>query len=342
LFSIIQTKKLPADVVRVFMSEFIDAIRNPLLDDQKACDHLIRESLKSNVELISKIGDHIIQSGGKRLRPLLVLLSAKAFGYQGQSHIKLAAVIELLHTATLLHDDVVDHSELRRNQPTANNLWGDHASVLVGDYLYSRAFQLMVDVNNMKVMEIIATSSNQMAEGEMLQLLNCHQPDITEENYMKVIECKTGTLFAAAAQMGPVLMNADKTAVENMYYFGSYLGSAFQLIDDALDYKGNTKEMGKNMGDDLREGKPTLPFIRALSQVNAEDAETLRRAVAEGSSENMEKLLKIIESTDAISYTIESAKRQALKAREFVKDLPASIYKDSLMKLVDFAVSRQF
>ncbi|MDX2165196.1 MAG: polyprenyl synthetase family protein [Gammaproteobacteria bacterium] len=324
------------------MSEVIDAIRNPLLDDQKACDQLIRDNLKSNVELISKIGDHIIHSGGKRLRPLLVLLSAKAFGYEGNSHIKLAAVIELLHTATLLHDDVVDHSELRRNQPTANKIWGDHASVLVGDYLYSRAFQLMVDVDQMRVMEIIAKASNQMAEGEMLQLLNCHQPDVTEENYMKVIECKTGTLFAAAAQMGPVLMNADKKSIENMYYFGAYLGSAFQLIDDALDYKGNTKEMGKNMGDDLREGKPTLPFIRALSQVKDEEAEVLRSAIVAGSAENIEELIKIIESADAISYTIDAAKRQALKAREFIHDLPGSIYKTSLMQLVDFAVARQF
>lgn len=324
------------------MSEVIDAIRSPLLDDQKACDQLIRDSLKSNVELISKIGDHIIQSGGKRLRPLLVLLSAKAFGYQGTAHIQLAAVIELLHTATLLHDDVVDHSELRRNQPTANHIWGDHASVLVGDYLYSRAFQLMVDVNTMAVMEIIATSSNQMAEGEMLQLLNCHQPDVTEENYMKVIYCKTGTLFAAAAQMGPVLVNAEPSQIENMRYFGSCLGTAFQLIDDALDYSGNAKEMGKNMGDDLREGKPTLPFIRALSQVVGENADILRRAISEGSTENIEKLVRIIESTDAISYTIDAAKRQALKAREYIQDLPASMYRDSLMQLVDFAVARKF
>ncbi|HEV2613402.1 MAG TPA: polyprenyl synthetase family protein [Gammaproteobacteria bacterium] len=324
------------------MSELFDAVRNPILDDQKSCDHLIRESLKSSVEIINKIGDYIIQSGGKRLRPLLVLLSSKAFGYHGQSHIKLAAVIELLHTATLLHDDVVDHSELRRNQPTANKVWGDHASVLVGDYLYSRAFQLMVDVNNMKVMEIIANSSNQMAEGEMLQLLNCHQPDVTEENYMKVIHCKTGTLFAAAAQMGPVLVNASNAQIESMYHYGSCLGSAFQLIDDALDYSGNSKEMGKNMGDDLVEGKPTLPFIRALSQVKDSDAEILRRAISEGTAENIDNIIKIINSTDAISYTYEAAKRQALKAKEHLHEIPESVYSNGLLQLIDFAVQRRF
>ena len=324
------------------MSELFDAVRSPILDDQQSCDHLIRESLKSSVELINKIGDHIIQSGGKRLRPLLVLLSSKAFGYIGQSHIKLAAVIELLHTATLLHDDVVDHSELRRNQPTANNIWRDHASVLVGDYLYSRAFQLMVDVNNMKVMEIIAKSTNQMAEGEMLQLLNCHQPDVTEENYLKVIYCKTGTLFAAAAQLGPVLVGASQDQITNMYHYGSCLGTAFQLIDDALDYSGDTQEMGKNMGDDLREGKPTLPFIRALSQVNDHDAQTLRRAISEGSSDNMDEFIKIITSTDAILYTYEMAKQHALKAKDYLRDIPESVYHNGLQQLINFVVQRKF
>lgn len=335
-------KKQRVVAVRVFMSELFEAIRNPILADQKACDELIKSSLKSNVELINKIGDHIVHSGGKRLRPLLVLLSARAFGYAGNNHIKLGAVIELLHTATLLHDDVVDYSELRRNQPTANKIWGDHASVLVGDYLYSRAFQLMVDVNNMQVMEIIATASNQMAEGEMLQLLNCHQADISEENYMKVIYCKTGTLFAAAAQMGPVLMGEDKQKIKNMYEYGACLGMAFQLIDDALDYRGNTQEMGKNMGDDLREGKPTLPFIRAVTQANARDAEVLKRAIVEGTAENIEECIKIIESTDAISYTYEAAKRQALKAKEYVREIPGSLYRDGLLQLIDFAVQRKF
>jgi octaprenyl-diphosphate synthase len=335
-------KKPRAVVVRVSMSEIFDAIRNPILADQKLCDALIKSSLHSNVELINKIGDHIIQSGGKRLRPLLVLLSSKAFGYKGQSHIKLAAVIELLHTATLLHDDVVDHSELRRNQPTANNLWGDHASVLVGDYLYSRAFQLMVEVDNMKVMEIIAASTNQMAEGEVLQLLNCHQADVSEESYMKVIYCKTGTLFAAATQMGPVLINADQNKIENMYHYGSCLGTAFQLIDDALDYSGDSKEMGKNMGDDLREGKPTLPFIRALSQVSDQDAQILRRAISEGAIENVDEFITIIKSTDAIAYTVNMAKQQALKAKEYLSEVPDSVYRNGLLELIDFVVSRRF
>jgi len=335
-------KKRPAVVVRVFMSNNFDRIRQLVQDDQKACDDLIQKSLQSDVTLINKIGEHIIHGGGKRLRPLLVLLSAKAFGYSGTAHIKLAAIIELLHTATLLHDDVVDHSELRRNQPTANKIWGDHASVLVGDYLYSRAFELMVEVGEMGVLEILARASNEMAEGEMLQLLNCHKPDITLENYMKVIYCKTGTLFAAAALMGPVLMNAVPEEKEAMRHYGAALGTAFQLIDDALDYSGGTEEMGKNLGGDLAEGKPTLPFIRAIQTADPASVEKLKQAMREGKSENALECIKMIELTDAISYTVDAAKQEASKAKDYLADVPESLYRDALVQLVEFAVARRY
>ena len=331
-------------VVRVFMSSYLDFIHDLIKDDKKNCDALIRKSLSSRIELMNTISEHIIKSGGKRLRPLLVLLSAKAFGYQeGEAHIKLAAIIELLHTATLLHDDVVDHSELRRNQPTANKVWGDQSSVLVGDYLYSRAFQLMVDVNNMTVLALLARASNEMAEGEMLQLLNCHQPDITEDNYRNIIYCKTGTLFAAAAQMGPVLMNADPKMIEAMAQYGLHLGAAFQLIDDALDYEGESEEMGKNRGDDLAEGKPTLPFIRALSQVDLDSQKLLKQGLVDSADINtIEKIIKIIESTDAISYTYEAAKQEAMKALDYLQGVPESVYRTALQQLVEFAVARRY
>jgi len=312
-----------------------------VLEEHIACDELIKESLHSNVELISQMGEHIVKSGGKRLRPLLVLLGAKAFGYKGYAHVQLAAIIELLHTATLLHDDVVDHSELRRNKPTANKIWGDQASVLVGDYLYSRAFQLMVKVNSMPVMEILARASNQMAEGEVLQLLNCHNPDVTRESYRKVIHYKTGTLFGAAAQMGPVLMQSSIEMNEIMFHYGIHLGSAFQLVDDALDYSATHVQMGKNMGDDLREGKPTLPFIRALAQSSKEDAQLLREAISTGKTENITSLIKIIESTDAIPYTYKAAQEEANHAKMYLEKIPPSSYRDALFQLVEFAISRQ-
>ena len=330
------------------MSEFED-IRQLVEQEQTACDAVIKDSLKSRIELINQVGGHIVQSGGKRLRPLLVLLAAKAFGYAEEDknstgHIQLAATIELLHTATLLHDDVVDRSELRRGQPTANKIWGEHASVLVGDYLYSRAFQLMVNVNKMKVMEIMALASNQMAEGEVLQLLNCHNPDITEENYMQVIYHKTGTLFAAGAQMGPILANKNDYS-ETMFNYGRCLGTAFQLVDDALDYSMSSEQMGKNMGDDLNEGKPTLPLIRALLELEKQQspkAAILREALKSGKTENITHLIEIVQTTDAILYTYEAAKREALRAKSYLSQIPFSIYREGLEKLVEFAIARYY
>jgi len=332
------------------MSNF-EMIRSLVEQEQKACDDLIKECLQSRVELISRVGDHIVQSGGKRLRPLLVLLSAKAFGYDNSTntqskigHIQLAATIELFHTASLLHDDVVDRSELRRGKPTANKIWGEQTSVLVGDYLYSRAFQLMVDVNNMKVLEIMALASNQMAEGEVLQLLNCHNPDITEENYMQVIFHKTGTLFAAASQMGPVLTQQNEY-IDTMFQFGRCLGTAFQLVDDALDYSVSSEEMGKNMGDDLSEGKPTLPLIRAILEFDKKNpayANILRDAIKSGKTDNMNELIDIVKSTNAISYTYDIAKQQSILAIEYLKQIPSSPYRECLEKMVEFTIARHY
>ncbi len=324
------------------MSEVFESTRDMVSNEQQAVNQLIRESLHSNIELINKISEHIIKSGGKRLRPLLVLLSAKAFGYSGFAHIQLATIIELLHTATLLHDDVVDRSELRRGEPTANKIWGDHASILVGDYLYSRAFQLMVSVDSMKVMSILAKASNQMAEGEVQQLLNCHNPDIVEADYMRVIHDKTGTLFSAAAQMGPVLTGGSSSIIEAMSHYGAHLGSAFQLVDDALDYSSSSEQMGKNLGDDLMEGKPTLPFIRALSQVEPPEKDILRSAMQGGKAQNILDIIKIIASTDAIAYTYQAAEKQALMAKQYLEQAPASPYRDGLFQLLGFALARHY
>lgn len=324
------------------MSEIFESTRSLVSQEQDAVDQLIRESLHSDIDLINKISEHIIKSGGKRLRPLLVLLSAKAFGYTGFAHIQLATIIELLHTATLLHDDVVDRSELRRGQSTANKIWGDHASILVGDYLYSRAFQLMVSVDSMQVMSILAKASNQMAEGEVQQLLNCHNPDIAETDYMQVIHNKTGTLFSAAAQMGPVLTGGLSSVIEAMSHYGAHLGNAFQLVDDALDYSASSEQMGKNLGDDLMEGKPTLPFIRALNQVNVQEKEILRTAMQEGKAHNILDIIKMITSTNAIAYTYQAAEKQALAAKQYLEHVPVSAYRDGLFQLLEFALVRHY
>jgi octaprenyl-diphosphate synthase len=340
-------KKQVVVVVRAFMPEEqilqqFAAIHQLVAIELQQAEKLIRNSLQSNIALVNQIGEHIIQSGGKRLRMILVLLSAKAFGYQGFAHIQLAAIIEMLHTATLLHDDVVDASELRRGQPTANKIWGEHASVLVGDYLYSRSFQLMVQVNDMSVLEILAKASNTMAEGEVQQLINCHNPDITEENYMQVIHQKTGTLFAAAAQMGPILTKNNHETLQAMLSFGTYLGAAFQLIDDVLDYNSSAEQIGKNIGDDLAEGKPTLPVLRALQQLDNDKADILRSAIRYGKTENVQTIIQMIKSTDAITYTYKVAQQQAQMAHHCLEIIPASQYRDALTALVEFAIARRF
>ncbi|RLA33590.1 MAG: octaprenyl diphosphate synthase [Gammaproteobacteria bacterium] len=318
----------------------IEQIRTLVADDTTAVDDLIRQRLQSDVVLINQLGHYIINSGGKRLRPLLVLLSAQALGYTGPHHHALAAIVEFIHTATLLHDDVVDASELRRGQDTANAVWGNEASVLVGDFLYSRAFEMMVEVDNMRVMQILAEATNTIAEGEVLQLLNCHEPDTSEAQYLEVILRKTAKLFEAAAQLGAVLAGSGPETEAVMAAYGVHLGTAFQLIDDALDYSGDQSTMGKQLGDDLAEGKPTLPLIHVMRTGNAAQVETVRKAITEGAREQIGEVTEAIASTGAIAYTSRLAKNEALKARAALDALPASAYRDALTSLADYAVSR--
>ncbi|SMF95099.1 octaprenyl-diphosphate synthase [Methylomagnum ishizawai] len=307
-----------------------------------AVDRLILQELSSDVLLINQIGHYIINSGGKRLRPMLLLLAAKALGYPGQQHITLAAVIEFIHTATLLHDDVVDESTLRRGQDTANALWGNSASVLVGDYLYSRSFELMVRAQNLRVMDILSQTTTSIAEGEVLQLLNCNNPATTEQKYLAVIARKTAILFSAAAQLAAVL-NASPEPIETaLRDYGLHLGIAFQLIDDALDYRANPEELGKNLGDDLADGKPTLPLIYAIEHGTAAQSAVLRHAIENGDREAFREVYKIIESTDAIAYTSLRAKEEANIAITSLSVLPASEYKEALESLARFSVERSF
>ena len=267
-----------------------------------AVDNVIRKKLHSHVALVRQVSEYIINSGGKRLRPALVVLSAGAFGYTGKHHHNLAAIVEFIHTATLLHDDVVDESELRRNKETANALFGNAASVLVGDFLYSRAFQMMVEVNNMRVMQVLADATNTIAEGEVLQLLNCHDPNVEEENYLRVIRFKTAKLFEAATRLGAIIGNAAPEEERALAIYGMHLGTAFQLIDDVLDYSSDNQDTGKNLGDDLAEGKPTLPLIYAIRAGTDEQAATIRKAIEEGGKDGFQPVLQVIQQTAALDY----------------------------------------
>ncbi len=318
----------------------IEQIRTLVADDTAAVDDLIRRRLQSDVVLINQLGHYIINSGGKRLRPLLVLLSARALGYSGPHHHTLAAIVEFIHTATLLHDDVVDASDLRRGRETANAVWGNEASVLVGDFLYSRAFEMMVEVDSMRVMKILAEATNTIAEGEVLQLLNCHEPDTSEEQYLEVILRKTAKLFEAAAELGAVLAGAGADIEVAMAAYGVHLGTAFQLIDDALDYSGDESTIGKQLGDDLAEGKPTLPLIYVMRTGNEAQVETVRKAITDGGRELICEVTEAIASTGAIAYTSRLAMDEALKARAALDAFPASAYRDALTGLADYAVSR--
>lgn len=308
----------------------------------RAVNAMIQQQLHSDVILINQLGHYIVNSGGKRLRPVVVLLSARAFGYMGSSHIDIAAIIEFIHTATLLHDDVVDSSQLRRGQKTANNIWGSEASVLVGDFLYSRAFEMMVDVNSMRVMEILAHTTNTIAEGEVMQLLNCHDPDTTEERYLNVIRSKTAKLFEAATQLGAVLCCRPAAEEEAMAAYGMHLGTAFQLTDDVLDYSASSEDLGKNIGDDLAEGKPTLPLIYAMRNGIASQAKIIRNAIEDGGRENLTDVIEAIESTGAIAYTARAARCEADKAIQAIKSIPASPYQEALLNLAKFAVYRTY
>ncbi|MCP4406319.1 MAG: octaprenyl diphosphate synthase [Gammaproteobacteria bacterium] len=311
-----------------------------IADDMERVNELIRKRLYSEVVLINQLGHYIINGGGKRLRPLLVLLAARACGYQGREHIALAAIVEFIHTATLLHDDVVDASELRRGQETANAVWGNEASVLVGDFLYSRAFEMMVEIKSIRVMDILSHATNTIAEGEVLQLLNCHDSSTTETRYMEVIRSKTAKLFQAASQLGAVLGEKDSQLETSLAAYGMHLGTAFQLIDDVLDYRSSPAEMGKNVGDDLSEGKPTLPLIYAMHNGDDEQAEIIKQTIESGGLEQLDAVLAAIESTGAIDYTEGLARKETDYAISQLASLPGSQYKQALLALVHFSVSR--
>lgn len=317
-----------------------DAIQALVDADMDAVDGTIRDRLRSDVVLINQLGQYIVSNGGKRLRPRLVLLAAGAAGYEGRSHVPLAAVIEFIHTATLLHDDVVDASDMRRGQRTANALWGNEAAVLVGDFLYSRSFEMMVEIGSMRVMEILAHTTNTIAEGEVMQLLNIHDADTTEERYLDIIRSKTAKLFEAAVRLGGVLAGVDDATERALARYGMHLGTAFQVIDDVLDYSAEAGEMGKNVGDDLAEGKPTLPLIHVIQQGQAADAAIVREAIEQGGVERVEAVTEILERTGAIGYARAQARNEADLALAELDLLPAGPYRDALVGLADVAVNR--
>ncbi|HSC48146.1 MAG TPA: polyprenyl synthetase family protein [Gammaproteobacteria bacterium] len=319
----------------------LEAIRAPVADDFRLADELVRRELSSDVELINRLGEYLVAAGGKRLRPLVVLLSARACGATGSRPVELAAIIEFIHTATLLHDDVVDGSELRRGRHTANAVWGNPASVLTGDFLYSRAFQMMVRVDDMRVMRIMADATNRIAEGEVMQLLNVHDPDTTEVRYLEVIRRKTATLFEAGARLGAVVAGRPTEEEQALAAYGLHLGLAFQLIDDVLDYSATAEELGKNIGADLAEGKPTLPLIHALEHGIAAEQELIRDAVRNGVAGKADEIARIVMAGGALDYSRERARNESEQARRALAHLPRSKYADALMALVDFAINRQ-
>ena len=310
-------------------------------DDMHAVDSLISTSLRSDVALVSQVSEYIVMSGGKRLRPVIVLLAARAFGYQGEQHIRAAAIVEFIHTATLLHDDVVDSSSRRRGRDSANTVFGNQASVLVGDFLYSRAFQMMVDIDSMRIMQILADATNTIAAGEVMQLMNVHDPDTSEDAYQQVIYRKTARLFEAGAQIAAVLGERSSADEEAMMRYGQHLGTAFQLVDDALDFNSSAEELGKNIGDDLAEGKATLPLIYAMENGSASDQALIRNAILNGGLDQLEKITAIIESTGALEYTATRAQEAADSAVAALSDIPGSEYKQALIAIANFAVRRR-
>ncbi|MFA7238542.1 MAG: octaprenyl diphosphate synthase [Sulfuricellaceae bacterium] len=320
----------------------MENLKQLLAADIAAVDQVIRARLHSEVLLINQVGEYIINSGGKRLRPALVVLSAEAFGYRGKYHHDLAAVVEFIHTATLLHDDVVDESALRRGRETANALFGNSASVLVGDFLYSRAFQMMVAVGEMRVMQTLADATNTIAEGEVLQLLNCHDADVDAANYMRVIHCKTAKLFEAAMRLGAILGKASAADEEAAARYGMHLGTAFQLIDDVLDYSADEQQTGKHLGDDLAEGKPTLPLIYAMQHGTPQQVNVVRGAIEQGDVGKFAEVLEIIHATGALDFTRQQAMREAELACVAIASLADSKYKQYLIELSHVAATRQF
>jgi octaprenyl-diphosphate synthase len=313
---------------------------DPIDAAMREVDAVIRRRLSSTVPLIDQIAHYIVGAGGKRIRPRLVLLFAEAFGFEGPERCELAATVEFIHTATLLHDDVVDESALRRGRATANALFGNAASVLVGDFLYSRAFQMMVSVNRMRVLDVLADATNVIAEGEVLQLMNMHNPDLTVEDYLRVIRFKTAKLFEASARLGAVLGNASPAFEEAAAEYGRSLGTAFQLVDDLLDYEGNAEELGKNIGDDLREGKATLPLLLAMAESAPAEREMLRQAIEQGEVERLQRVIELVRRTGALAATREAARREAERAQAALATLPASRAREALLDLCVRSVHR--
>ncbi|MDX3895908.1 polyprenyl synthetase family protein [Pusillimonas sp.] len=311
----------------------------PVSDDMKAVDEVIRARLNSDVVLIRTVGDYIIGAGGKRMRPALLLMIANALGYKGSQHHLLAAVVEFIHTSTLLHDDVVDESDLRRGRSTANAVFGNAASVLVGDYLYSRSFEMMVEADSMRIMQVLSQATTIIAEGEVLQLLNVHDPAVSIERYMQVVRYKTAKLFEAAAQVGAIIAGADARQEEAAAAYGRHIGTAFQLVDDVLDYSGDAGFLGKNVGDDLREGKPTMPLIRAM-EVGTEAQRQLIAGAIEAGDGDFEAVAQAIHDTDALEHTRAIAAAEAEVARQALEAFPVSLHRDSLLKFCSFAVER--
>ncbi len=302
-------------------------------------EHIVQQ-LHSEVGLVENIGHYIVEAGGKRLRPLLVLLGANALGHQGQSHIGLAAIIEFIHTATLLHDDVVDISSLRRGRATANAKWGNAPSVLVGDFLYSRAFQMLVSLGNMEIMRLLSDTTNLISEGEVQQLVNAKNPKVTEDNYFTVIYKKTAALFETASEAAAVLACATAKERQALKHYGRHLGIAFQLVDDALDYSGDTEALGKNVGDDLAEGKPTLPLIHAMQHAPADDVATIQKALTEGRTNELTRIVNIVRHTGSLEYTAECAQSHSAKAQQQLAVLPESPFRQAMAELADFAITR--
>ena len=325
-----------------FHAPSLEAVRSLVQEDWASVNRVIVQRLGSDVALVNQVAHHIVHGGGKRLRPLTVLLAARACGYEATEHVPTAAIIEFIHTATLLHDDVVDDSGLRRGQQTANAVFGNQASVLVGDFLYSRAFQMMVEIGDVEILDVLANATNTIAEGEVLQLMNCNNPNITEAGYLEVIYRKTAKLFEAGTRCGAILAEHGQETQHHLVEYGRHLGLAFQLVDDALDYDATTEELGKNIGDDLAEGKPTLPLIYAMDQGSAAERHMIREAIETGGTQNLTSIQLAIETSGGLQYTAERARSEANAAIENLEILPASKYKDGLASLARFAVNRRF
>lgn len=332
--------KMPINTDNFTVPMNLDDCRALVASDMGRVDDFLKERLASDVVLINQLSSYIIASGGKRIRPQLLLLASGACGYQGNHHITLATVIELIHTATLLHDDVVDASELRRGNDTANSLWGNEAAVLVGDFLYSRAFEMMVEADSMRVMKILATTTNRIAEGEVMQLMNVRDPDLTQERYVEVIQAKTAKLFEAATELGGVLTGQSDEICKALAQYGMYLGTAFQIVDDVLDYQSDEATMGKNAGDDLAEGKTTLPLIHAMKNGTHDERAFLRQAITDADVSQMDKILAIIAKTNAIEKSLDAAKEAANNAVQSLQVLPASDYLEALQALALYSVDR--